>query len=155
MEKIASDAVGIFLATVRGLDLTDRFYRDGLDLLSDSVAEVKQPNFRIISGDGLKEAAAASPDFIICYAVLTHVPPSETSALFDRLMSLKGIRTVILLSFYEAAKSFRRGGKGWAQDAATIERLIRERRPEAQTLYYRRAIEGKGPPQRKTIVEVR
>ena len=111
MEKIASDAVGIFLATVRGLDLTDRFYRDGLDLLPDSVAEVKQPNFRIISGDGLKEAAAASPDFIICYAVLTHVPPSETSALFDRLMSLKGIRTVILLSFYEAAKSFRRGEK--------------------------------------------
>jgi hypothetical protein len=138
-----------------GLDLTDRFYRDGLDLLADPVAESKKPNLRIISDEALVAAAAASADFIISYAVLTHVPPVETGIFFDRAMSLMTSKTVLVFSFQEAMKSFRRGGKGWAQDAATIERLIRERKPDAQIRYYRRAIRGKGPPQWKTIAEVR
>jgi len=138
-----------------GLDLTDRFYRDGLDLLPRSVAESKKPNLRIISDEALRAAAAASPDFIISYAVLTHVPPVEARMFFDRLMRLMASKTLLVFSFHEAMKGFRRGGKGWAQDAATIERLIRERRPDAQIRYCRRAIKSKGLPQWKTIVEVR
>ena len=138
-----------------GLDVTDRFYQDGLDLLEHSLAEVKKPNLCIISDESLTQAAKASPDFIVCYAVLQHVPPTEMEAIFTRLTSLMGESTVLAISFYEAATDVRRGVTGWAQAAETIERLIRERLPGAYIRFHRKATKRKGVRKWKTIAEVR
>jgi hypothetical protein len=138
-----------------GLDVTDRFYRDGLDLVPHSVAETKKPNLRITSEESLTQAASASPDFIVCYAVLQHVPPSEMEIFFTRLMSPMNESTVLAISFYEAATDARRGATGWAQAAATVERLIRERRPRVQIRFHRKATKRKGVRKWKTIAEVR
>jgi hypothetical protein len=58
-----------------GLDVTDRFYRDGLALLPPGQVEAKQPNLDVICDESLRLIAQVSPDFIISFSVLSHVPP--------------------------------------------------------------------------------
>lgn len=121
-----------------GVDVTDRFYKDGLELLPPGLADSKRPHLRVISQSSLFEIRANRPDFVLCNAVLQHVPPSEIDELFRRLMGLMAAKTVLAVSFVEAAQGYRRAAKGWIHDAASVEETIRRHTPNAEMRFHRR-----------------
>ena len=137
-----------------GLDITDRFYRDGLDLLSGGQIEAKRPNLGVISHATLQAAALTNPDFIISFSVLSHVPPAEAGLYFDRILGLMGDETKVVFSFRESTINFRANGKAWARDAEMVEELIQARRPQSDILFHRRPGKKSGYPQWATIVQV-
>jgi hypothetical protein len=137
-----------------GLDITDRFFRDGRDLLPARQVETKQPSLHVISAENLRQAGLINPDFVISISVLSHVPPAETGPFFDRIVGLMGDKTKLLISFRESTRNFRAAGKGWARDAETVESLIRTRRPESDIVFHREIKKKAGYPQWKTIVVV-
>lgn len=139
-----------------GLDVTDQFYRCGLELLPSALIQGKQPRLRVISPAALREAAAAKPTLIVCASVLPHVAPDETGLFFDRILGLMGDRTRALISFRETLRPMRTSGTAWARDAATIERLIHERCPRASIDFDRelKSVSFMGVKQWRTLVRI-
>lgn len=137
-----------------GLDIVDRFFRDGLDLLSKEARD-KSPNLRVISEETLREAATWHPDFVVCFAVLTHVPREELEIILDRIMRLAGDKGTIVLSFYEAEAYFQRGVASFTHNAQSIERPVLTRRPDAALRYHRKRRRNRRTVEWHTHLEIR
>jgi hypothetical protein len=82
-----------------GLDVTDRFYSAGLAALDSRLIAEKKPRLRTISPAILAELESAPPDFLLCFAVVQHVPTSELDELFRNILRLAGSKTTVLISF--------------------------------------------------------
>ncbi len=136
-----------------GLDVVDRFFRDGFELLAPE-AKDKAPNLRVISPETLREAANAYPDFVVCFAVLTHVPLDELEVTIDRIMGLAGDKTVLVLSFYEAETYMLRGVANFTHTASSIEDLVLARRPGAVLRYHRKRRRNKRVAEWHTHLEI-
>ncbi len=112
-----------------GLDVTDRFFKDGLKMLEPGCEETKRPKLRVINAQSLNEAGTARPDFIISIAVLKHVPECELADYFDNLCALAHETTTLAINFSESDTEKRISGKSWSWSQKRIERLIEERLP--------------------------
>jgi len=115
-----------------GLDVTDRFYNDGLALLEDGLAAEKQPHLHVIGDDALAAARSASPDIIYSYAVMMHIPDGELEVFWRKLLSLMAPHTVAAVHFQKAARNMRSSGRTWAYTEDHIAGFIRKAMPEAE-----------------------
>jgi hypothetical protein len=97
-----------------GLDVTERFFHDGLDLMPEKMVFGRRPHLAVIDGNVLREVAALAPEFIVCVAVVMHVPPHELDAFIARLLSLRGAHGTVSLWFDEAPTQVRTQAKAWA-----------------------------------------
>lgn len=137
-----------------GLDVVDRFFTDGFELLPLEL-KTKAPNLRVITPAALAETAQAYPDFVVCFAVLTHVPPDELEAVLDRILSLTSGKSVLVLSFYEAESFIRRGQVSFTHRTQQIDELILARRPGATLQRRRRERPNKRTMEWEVYLEVR
>ncbi|MCW5748794.1 MAG: hypothetical protein KIT36_21575 [Alphaproteobacteria bacterium] len=112
-----------------GLDVTDRFFRDGLELLPAEVIEARRPNLAVIEPPVLRRVAALAPDFIVCVAVVMHVPPEELDGFIAGLLRLRGTHGVISLWFDEAPQQVRTQAKAWAYPRETLIAAVRRGDP--------------------------
>lgn len=95
-----------------GLDIISDFYDAGRKLLPPQLMELKQPEFQTI-GQTPVVARRADADFIVSFAVLKHVPPSELDAYFRGIIALMAPRTKVLINFNESKRTTRTGAKIW------------------------------------------
>ena len=95
-----------------GLDIISDFYEAGKKLLPSQVMERKQPEFQTI-GQTPVVARRAGADFIVSFAVLKLVPPSELDAYFRDIIALMASRTKVLINFNESKRTARTGSKIW------------------------------------------
>lgn len=107
-----------------GLDVTDRFYNDGLALLEAGTVADKKPHVAVIDDEALAAARAARPDLVYSIAVLRFVPPNELETYWYRLLSLMAVRTVTVVEFQMAPSDMRVLGKDWAYSEAHIREVI-------------------------------
>lgn len=112
-----------------GLDVTHRFFRDGLELLGDEIITEKNPRCRVINPQTLAEVRKHRPDFIASIAVLKHVPMDELDAYFDNLCGLMNSATTLMVTFSESASEARISGKSWSWSKPRIIDLIQQRCP--------------------------
>jgi len=112
-----------------GLDVTDRFFNDGLNMLEPGCDDAKRPQLRVINEQSLDEVRSARPDFIISIAVLKHVPEYELDTYFDNLCGLAQETTTLAITFSESATEKRISGKSWSWSQHRIKKLIEERLP--------------------------
>jgi cyclopropane fatty-acyl-phospholipid synthase-like methyltransferase len=112
-----------------GLDVTDRFYLDGLSMLDRELLEAKQPGCEVISQRSLAATASRDPDFVVSIAVLKHVPPGELGHFFDNLAQLVKQHTRLVLVFTESDAESRIKGKSWSWTFERVARMITERCP--------------------------
>lgn len=115
-----------------GVDVTDRFFRDGLALIDDGIIQSKTPHLWVIDDRVLQQLALLKVDYIISVAVLMHVPPNELDPFFDKLMGLMADHSRVLLFFDESLSTIRTAAKSWAHDVANLTEHIRRRNPDAQ-----------------------
>ncbi len=97
-----------------GLDVSDVFYKQGLELLDPEVVAAKQPRTAVIDAAVLDAVAAAPPDFVFCNAVVQHVPPLELKDFFDSFLRTIGPRTTGCLLFVSAPRLRHFGSMNWA-----------------------------------------
>lgn len=107
-----------------GLDVTDAFYRDGLQMLEPGLAEAKEPYLAVIDDALLERLSRQPPDVLLSVAVAMHVPPQELDAFFARLLRLAGPATRVMLHVDVAAREQRTAPKSWAYTADRYERLV-------------------------------
>lgn len=107
-----------------GLDVTDRFYNDGLALMGEETVADKRPNVAVIDDAALAAARAARPDLVYSIAVLRFVPPVELEIFWRRLLSLMAAHTLVVVEFQMAPSDMRILGKDWAYSEARIRAAI-------------------------------
>ncbi len=114
-----------------GLDVTDRFFRDGAEILGARYMATKRAEFFVIGDDVLIQVAARQPDLIFTAAVTQHVPPFDLGLYLDRLCSLKGRTTRLIVYFVAAEHQVRLKGKSWAYPPGRMAALLAARCPGA------------------------
>jgi SAM-dependent methyltransferase len=109
-----------------GLDLIDFFFEIGRqELLDQGILNEKKPLLRVINEDSLLQAREFSPDFIISFAVLVHVPPDELDRYFANMFFLAHHGTTILIHGDLAERQFRYSLESWAHSRSRVERLVK------------------------------
>lgn len=112
-----------------GLDVTDRFFLDGLSLIEPALIADKKPQLAVISEAVLRELAQEPPDFLFSYAVLKHVPPDEVTAYFDDVTRLIGPRSLACIFFVNGLKTTSLGSMSWVHAGGDLLALVRQRYP--------------------------
>lgn len=115
-----------------GLDIIDDFFEAGKTLLPESQLECKVPRFRVISPTSLDEAKAATPQFVVSFSVMRHVPPSELAAYLGSVISLMDRETKVLISFTNRMVSARIGAKIWSYSEPDIREAVHALDPSIQ-----------------------
>lgn len=118
-----------------GLDIIDDFFEAGKTLLPKSQLECKIPRFRVISPTSLDEAKTATPQFIVSFSVMRHVPPLELATYLGNIISLMGRETKVLISFTNRMVSARIGAKIWSYSEADILEAVYALDPSIQTSF--------------------
>jgi hypothetical protein len=96
-----------------GMDITDRFFSDGLTEIGKEAVEHARPTMRVISDSSIEEIAGMSPDWIFSTGVVIHVPPGDMQGFVDRLWSLSRAGTRFVIRFRAAETGERRTGVSW------------------------------------------
>lgn len=113
-----------------GVDVTDRFFRDGLNFIDPALLEEKQPHLGIIDEAELSHLAQDPPDFLFSYAVLKHVPPGELDRYFANMTRLIGPRTRAIVFFMEGPRQQRISTMSWAYDGDVLAAMVRGLYPD-------------------------
>jgi hypothetical protein len=122
-----------------GLDVTDRFIRDGVEVLGSELIAERAPHLHVIGPESVAAAAAARPDFVMSMAVLIHVPPEELDLYFDNVMTLAHEGTRVFATYKSTDATIHYSGRSWTHPEETITRAVETRggrvefRPKSST----------------------
>jgi len=126
-----------------GMDITDRFFLDGVDLLEPGLQTGKRPRFFIIDDNSIRKVAAWKPDFIFATAVTQHVPPFELSQYIERLSCLRHQHARLVLFFVAADREVRVKGKSWAYPPSRLVEILRRFNRDSEIYVTRCSFERK------------
>lgn len=114
-----------------GLDLTDRFFRDGMELLEPGLVARKQPVFGVIGERTIAYARSLRPDFVISTSVMIHVPPDEIDEYWKNLSLLMAPGSALVVYCDVADRATRTKGRNWAYALEEIEAVVQRALPGA------------------------
>ncbi|MGE5721790.1 MAG: hypothetical protein ACM3YM_04945 [Sphingomonadales bacterium] len=103
-----------------GLDVTDHFFRLGLEMIDPALLEEKQPRLAVIGDEAIAAVRAWRPDFIFANAVLQHVPPDDLLLFFERLERMMAPQTVACVIFVSGSGVEQIGAMSWRYGPATL-----------------------------------
>ena len=103
-----------------GLDVTERFFSDGLATLDPSLVAAKRPHLALVSDAELERLAADPPDFVVSIGVLMHVPRPEVPDYLASFRRASGERTQVFLSFLEEDGHRQIGELTWAWPSGLV-----------------------------------
>jgi len=115
-----------------GLDVSDRFFGEGLAAIGGAGLQEKQPELYVIEADLLAELAATPPDFVFSIAVLHHVHPSELDDYLANVLMLLGPGSQALLTFREWRTRIQTAAKSWSHPARDLVERVRRLEPAAR-----------------------
>ncbi|WP_395016123.1 class I SAM-dependent methyltransferase [Dongia sp.] len=132
-----------------GVDVTRRFFEDGLHRLDPELLAEKAPRFDQISAQSLAAIQAWQPDFVFSVSVLMHVPPVEVEGFLRKITDLlaPGARAVIL--FDRTEQNAKTATMSWTYNEAYLCEALRRINPAFQISF--RFFEPAGFAGRKPI----
>ncbi|SRR5690606_5997698 len=95
-----------------GLDVTDRFWKNGIQRLGSDFIERYRPRLELID-ERIGELARLDAKVVVCIAVLIHVPPPEVDAFIARLASVMGGRSTLVLDGRLGRRTRQVHGRTW------------------------------------------
>jgi SAM-dependent methyltransferase len=113
-----------------GIDITDVFYKDGIEMLEPGLVEAKAPRFGVIGEALIDRLALDPPDVVLSVAVVMHIPPQELERYFDRVLRLIGPHTRAMIHVDVAERELRTAPKSWAYPIERFRQIVAQRRPE-------------------------
>lgn len=86
-----------------GLDVTDKFYKVGKEMIGQKLLQKKLPHFRIINPATFAEVNQSHPDYLFAVQVMIHIPPNEIEGFLSNILKacVKTTRAYILVDACE------------------------------------------------------
>jgi len=106
-----------------GLDITDRFFKDGAAMLPSQLLAAKAPELHVIGKDSLARAAAAKPQLVYSVAVMKLVPSAELDTYWRNILGLLQPGSLAVVYFDVAEKEMRTAGMNWAYRESQLREL--------------------------------
>jgi hypothetical protein len=103
-----------------GVDVTDRFYKDGLELLKAETVPAKAPRFDVIAPASLAAIREWRPDLVFSFSVVLHVPPAELQDYLAKVTGLLGRGSRAVVVFDATGKDIRLSAKSWGYSRETL-----------------------------------
>lgn len=103
-----------------GLDLTDRFYREGLATMLPELVAEKAPEFGVLDDEEIARRAERPADLVYSTGVVIHVPRAELDEYLSRLRRLVKPGGRVLVTFYDDARHRPAGDLTWTWPAAEL-----------------------------------
>lgn len=113
-----------------GLDITDRFFNDGIVMLPKDVFAANAPELHVIGKQSLARAAAAKPGLVYSVAVMKHVPREELDTYWRNILGLLQPQSVAVVYFDMAERAMRTAGMNWAYTEAQLRDVITGIKPD-------------------------
>ena len=107
-----------------GLDVNERFLRDGQDLIGRDIIRRKSPNLHLISDETLAQARTACPRFIFSKSVLLHIHPNELAIYFDSITRLMAKHTEVIIDATVCEQTVQIEPLSWAYSKTVLEDMI-------------------------------
>jgi hypothetical protein len=107
-----------------GLDVNERFLRDGEAMIGAELMAEKTPHLRVIDDSSLADAHAAEPDFLFSKSVLLHVHPDELKTYFERIFTIANDHTQVIVDATLSSKQVQFEPLSWAYQRAEIETIV-------------------------------
>jgi hypothetical protein len=96
-----------------GLDVTDKFYEIGKEMIGQKLLQKKLPHFRIISPATLAEVNQSHPDYLFAVLVMIHIPPSEIEEFLSNILKVCVKTTRAYISVDVSAITFKPHPNAW------------------------------------------
>ncbi|HEY4163530.1 MAG TPA: class I SAM-dependent methyltransferase [Dongiaceae bacterium] len=109
-----------------GVDITDRFYNDGLELLSPETVPAKAPRLDVIGPSSLAAIKEWRPDIVLSFSVMLHVPPAELQDYLAKVTGLLAKDARAIIVFDETATDMRLSPKSWSYSQDTLRDRLRQ-----------------------------
>jgi len=108
-----------------GVDVTRRFFEDGVSLLDPKMIHAKAPRLDVISDEILREIRLWQPDLVFSVSVLMHVPPAEIECFLRKVTGLlaPGARAVIL--FDQTPRNMQTAAMAWTYSESFLCETLR------------------------------
>jgi hypothetical protein len=113
-----------------GVDVTRRFFDDGVSLLDPAMIAEKAPRLDVISDQTLREIQLWQPDWVFSISVLMHVPPAEIEGFLRNITGLlsPGARAVIL--FDQTPRNLQTAAMAWTYSESFLCETLRRIDPD-------------------------
>jgi len=116
-----------------GVDITDEFYKLGLEAMDPEWLRQKAPKLGVISPETLAKVRADKPRLIGSWHVCSKVPEARLDSYLGNIISLMSPGSIALVHFPETAEQRRQlSGLAWASPRSLIEKVARSHAPTAQ-----------------------
>ena len=113
-----------------GVDVTHRFFEDGVRLLDQDLVAEKQPRLDVISPDLLRQMQDWQPDWVFSVSVLMHVPPGEVEEFLRRITGLLAAGTHAVILFDRTERNAQTGTMSWTYNEAFLCEALRRIDPD-------------------------
>lgn len=137
-----------------GVDITDEFYKLGLEAMDPAVVQQKAPKLGVINPETLAKVRADQPKVIGSWHVCSKVPESRLDTYIGSIVSLMSPGSVAVIHFPEAAERRQLSGLAWASPRSLIEKVARRCAPNAQ-ISFEPLVEGEVSGIRQTLLVIR
>jgi hypothetical protein len=81
-----------------GLDVTDKFYKIGEEMIGWELLGEKTPRFRVINAATLAEVNHHHPDYLFSVQVMIHIPPDEIEEFIANIVNVCVKTTQVYIS---------------------------------------------------------
>lgn len=112
-----------------GVDVTDLFYRSGLEVIDPALVAAKQPRLAVIGPQSPELLRERPADFLACWHVISKVPERELPDFFRSLLAHMGPRTRALIQISTGRKRERKGLVSWRAPVESYIAVLRRVAP--------------------------
>ncbi len=115
-----------------GVDITDEFYKLGLEAMDPAWLQQKAPKLGVINPETLAKVKADRPRLIGSWHVCSKVPEARLDAYIGNIVSLLSPGSIALVHFPETAERRKLSGLAWASPRSLLEKVARSHAPKAE-----------------------
>lgn len=137
-----------------GVDITDEFYKLGLEGMDPVWLREKAPKLGVINPETLAKVRADKPRLIGSWHVCSKVPEARLESYIGNIVSLMSPGSIALVHFPETAERRKLSGLAWASPRSLLEKIARQHAPNAQ-INFEPLVEGEVDGIRQTLLVIR
>lgn len=114
-----------------GVDITDEFYKLGLEGLDPIWLQQKAPKLGVINEETLAKVRADKPRLIGSWHVCSKVPEARLDSYIGSIVSLMSPGSIALVHFPETAERRQLSGLAWSSPRSLLEKVARRQASHA------------------------
>jgi len=138
-----------------GVDMTDTFYKLGIDEFDQQLIQEKKPYLAVINKNTIAELSKKHIDFIFSSAVLYHIPEKEIKNYFANIIALMDEGTIAYVDFTDAPERKQLSKMTWLYPASFMLDQLSEFDVNASLLTFENPKDAKYYPEKHTILKLR